>query len=109
MTVDLDLVADPAAELAYRRQIDREAYERGLEDGYAAGAVAMAESYKRGLKRTVAKARLEAARWLVECRSCRTNGRRDGCTRCEIRDRETYADPHPDDYQPTRPRLEAAS
>lgn len=99
MSVDLDLIADPAAEIELRRQLGREAYQAGYDDGYAAGAVAMAEAYKRGLKNTYASARLYAARYTVLCRSCRDSGPRDGCTRCEVRDRETYGKPHTDDFQ----------
>lgn len=101
---------DPAAEMKLRRQLGRESYQAGRADGYAQGVTAMAEAYKRGLKNSYASARREADRWTVLCGSCRRNGRRDDCTRCEVRNRETFGLPHPDDYVPaTRPRLEAAS
>lgn len=99
--IPLDLLPDPAAEAAYRHQLAREEFERGRATGYSEGVIAMAEAYKRGLKNTVASAFLEAERWTVLCRDCRNRGRRrDGCTRCEVRTRETYGDPHPDDYVP---------
>lgn len=104
------VLIDPAAEVELRRQLAREAaadaYERGLVDG----AAAQAASYKRRLLGMYDDARLEALRWTVLCRDCRRNGRRESCTRCEVRDRETFGLPHPDDHIPAISiRLEAAS
>lgn len=93
---------DPSLETAYRNRLVREAYEAGRERGYGEGVEAMAGAYKRGLKRAYVSAQREAARWTVLCRPCRLNGRREGCTRCEIRTPATYGQPHPDDFVPAR-------
>lgn len=98
MSIPLALI-DPAAEAELRRQLGRQMYEAGHDDGFAAGVAAMATAYKRGLKNAYASARLEADRWTVLCRDCRRNGRRDGCTRCRPGTRAEFGAIHPDDYQ----------
>jgi hypothetical protein len=97
VSVDLAL-ADPAAELAYRWQLAREAYRRGVDDGRRAGVAETVDWYKRLLTNTVADAQLEQRRRHLCCGPCRRTGHRHGCPRCEDRGRETYASPHPDDY-----------
>jgi hypothetical protein len=97
----LSILPDHEVEAELRRQIGREMYQRGHDDGYQAGVAAMSTAYKRWLLGEYDHAVLEAARYIVPCRECRRSGRRDGCTRCEVRDRETFGLPHPDDYLPT--------
>lgn len=97
--LSVDALPAPDIEVELRRQLGQESYQLGYEDGYAAGAVAMAESYKAAILRRYADARLEALRWTVLCGRCRRNGRRDGCTGCEVRDPISYGKPHPDDFQ----------
>lgn len=41
---------------------------------------------------------LEARRWHLCCPSCRLGGHRDGCTDCEDRTAETFADPMRGDH-----------
>ena len=41
---------------------------------------------------------LERLRHHVCCGACRRTGHRAGCERCEDRIRETFGQPHPDDY-----------
>lgn len=105
----LAALPDPAAETELLRQIGRDMYERGHNDGYAAGVTAMATAYKRWLLGEYDHAEIERRRWHVCCRRCRREGHRDGCMRCENRTRDTYSDPHVDDYVPGQTRLEAAS
>lgn len=106
----LAALPDPVAEIRIRSQLCREAYELGRGDGFDEGSTAMATAYKRALLGRYAGARTEALRWHVCCRSCRMNGHRDGCTRCEDRARAAAGDPHPDDYVPAEhARLEPAS
>lgn len=95
MTADL---ADTgtAAGLAYRLAV--EAYTAGFGDGRRDGIQDTIDWYKRLLTNTVADAQLEQRRRHVCCGPCRRSGHRPGCTRCEDRSRETYGNPHPDDY-----------
>jgi hypothetical protein len=98
---------DPGAEIRYRFQFAREEYERGRADGWREGredAHREVERDWREMARKVARggpshAELEAHRWHVCCRPCRLGGHRAGCTDCEDRTRETFGEPHPDDYQ----------
>lgn len=95
----LALVADPDAERSYRAVLALEQRRDGYRTGYAAGwlaAIAMVKRVQHGL---VADATIEAARWTVPCRDHRMSGYEDTCERCEIRDRETFGDVHPDDYK----------
>lgn len=93
----LAVLPDPAVEVGYRRQLAREAYERGIADGQRAGFAAAVEGYKRAQQDAVTHLETYARRWRVPCRECRRWGLRDGCSRCEDRIRETYGRPHPDD------------
>jgi len=99
MSAVVDLISDPSAELAYRRVISRDAARDGWRGGYAAGFLAAVEQIKAAQQQAVASLQLEALRNTVLCRSCRTSGRRDDCTRCEVRTRETYGQPHRDDFK----------
>lgn len=97
----LAVIDDPEAETAMRRQLAREAGECTYDVGYRDGVAAMSTAYKRWLLGEYDHTALEGARYTVLCRDCRRNGHRDGCTRCEVRDRETFGLPHADDYVPT--------
>lgn len=99
MTIDQAVIPDPALEVAYRAQLAAEAYQAGHDDGRRDGIADTIAWYKRLLANTVADARLEGSRWHLCCKPCRLNGHRDGCGRCEDRDRETFSLPHPDDFQ----------
>jgi hypothetical protein len=99
MTADLALLADPAAELKLLRQLAAESYRAGVDDGRRAGIADTVDWYKRLLVNTVADAQLEQRRRHVCCGPCRRTGHRHGCTRCEDRSRQTYAQDHPDDYR----------
>lgn len=99
MTIPLALIADPDVEAELRRQLAVEAWQDGYELGLVDGAAAQATAYKRALLGRYRDAQLEAARWTVLCGPCRRNGRRDGCTRCEVRTREDFGRSHPDDFQ----------
>lgn len=98
MSADLAEFINPGAEAAYRHQLAAEMYRAGVEDGRRAGITETIGWYKRLLTNTVADARLERRRWHVCCKRCRLAGCRDGCTRCEDRDRGSYHLPHPDDH-----------
>ncbi len=98
MTIGPQVLPDPALEAAYRRQLAAEAYSAGFDDGRLGGIAEAIGWYKRLLTNTVADARLEQARWHVCCKPCRMRGHRDGCARCEDRNRATYHLPHPDDH-----------
>lgn len=76
---------------------EREAQARA--EGYAE-AVADMKRADRGIVKTWRElSETERARWLRLCGECRrAYGRRPGCQRCEYRTRETYGEPHPDDY-----------
>jgi hypothetical protein len=89
-----------AAEAAYHAQLAREIYRDGFEDGRRAGIADTVAWYKRLLRNTFADAQLEQRRRHVACRYHRRRGCSDNCAckRCEDRGRETYGNPHPDDY-----------
>ena len=99
MTADLAAIADPAAEIEFRRRVAAEAYRNGVDDGRRAGIAETVSWYKRLLTNTVADAQLEQRRRHVCCGPCRRTGHRHGCKRCEDRGRDTYGASHPDDYQ----------
>jgi hypothetical protein len=113
-----DIVAhipDLAVEAEYRRQLCREvgsdAYARGYRDGYERRARVLEVEWPQVVKPALDApdhTEAERRRWHVCCRRCRLDGHRRECLRCEDRTRETYGDPHPDDYVPQM-RLEAAS
>lgn len=99
MTADLALLADPDAEIKLLRQLAAESYRAGVDDGRRAGIADTIDWYKRLLVNTVADARLEQRRRHVCCGPCRRRGHRDGCTRCEDRDRATFGAAHSDDFR----------
>jgi hypothetical protein len=99
VNADLAALINPAAEVAYRRQLAAEAYRAGVDDGRRDGIADTIRWYKALLSNTVADARLEQARWHVCCKPCRMRGHRDGCASCEDRNRDTYRLPHPDDLR----------
>jgi hypothetical protein len=92
------LLDDPLSEVVYRVQLAREQYGIGYAEGWQAGAVAAIADYKAAQHGIYREARLEQRRRHVCCRRCRLRGHRDGCTGCQERDRETYGEPHPDDF-----------
>lgn len=105
----LDTLPDPATETAYRHQLAREAYDAGLADGYRIGYRLGAHDYSADWQQTIlpilervadspAPADRDRRRWHVCCRPCRRTGHQPGCPDCEDRTRDTYSDPHPDDY-----------
>lgn len=104
MNAELVPFADPAAEARYRAVLARESFAAGYAEGLADGAVGAAAAIKAAQHGCYANAQLEARRWHVCCKECRRRGHRDGCTRCEDRDRETFGEPHPDDYNRGDPR-----
>lgn len=95
----LAVLGDPDAESAYRAVIALEARRDGYRTGYAAGWIAAFKAVKRAQHQAVTDLETECERWLVLCGPCRRNGRRERCDRCEHRTRETFGQPHPDDYQ----------
>lgn len=89
---------DPAAETRHWIRIAREHYSSGYDTGYEEGAVAAIEEYKRQQHGLVREAQLEQPRHHVCCGPCRRTGHQPGCSACEDRDRETFGQPHPDDF-----------
>jgi hypothetical protein len=81
-------------------------YERGAEDTYGPAFVDGVASIKRQIRNEVDDFGIEMRRWHVCCRPCRLIDRDHrpcavrwkGCPRCEVRTRETFGLPHPDDY-----------
>jgi hypothetical protein len=74
------------------------AAELHLGDQYAAGWHDGVLAYKRAEHGIVDDLRREAARWHLCCRECRLAKHRPGCMQCQGRTRETFGQPHPDDY-----------
>ena len=99
MATVLAALGDPEAESAYREVIALEQRRDGYRTGYAAGWIAALKAVKRAQHGLVDDARTEAARWTVACRDHRLTGYVENCTRCEVRDRETFGQPHPDDLE----------
>lgn len=97
----LAAMPDPGAEVELRRQLAREAYERGVADGWRQGyeraAADMADQWREPSKRIARGGtpyrELERRRWTV---------------RGDQRDRETFGQPHPDDRIPPSGREAAA-
>jgi hypothetical protein len=89
----VNVLPDFDAEVKLRQQLGREAYQRGYEDGFQDGyerahadmAKAWAEVARPVSKGALTYQELEARRWTL---------------RGEQRTRETFGDPHPDDYIP---------
>ena len=107
MLADLAALIAPEAEVAYRRQLAREAardaYARGYRDGFERGARLLDAEWPAIVAPIVTNrpdhGELERRRLHVCCRACRRAGQhRQGCTTCEDRDRETVGKPHPGDY-----------
>ena len=99
MSAVVAALADPADEVELRRLLAVEFGRDGYRQGYSAGwlaAVAMLKRLQHGL---VAEAAIEVVRWTVSCREHRITGYAGDCPRCEVRTRETFGQPHPDDYQ----------
>jgi hypothetical protein len=95
----------PMVTLAAAQAWAQAAEADALARGYAAGTVAGARALKAQINETVTDWRAHCARWHVCCARCRRAqpGKRNcdktrGCRRCQVRTRETYALPHPDDY-----------
>ena len=92
-------------DLQQQRLLDAErtAYLLGYADGYDQRTSetdrAWAAMPVQRVPEGPALAASEAARFHVCCRACRTGGCRKGCPDCQQRTRETFADPHPDDYE----------
>jgi hypothetical protein len=90
MTADLEALIDPAAEIRYRLQLAREAYQAGMEAGLARVIGADEEAWRAApgrIRVTPAgpvRAEVEARRWAV---------------RGDQRTRETFGLPHPDDFR----------
>jgi hypothetical protein len=108
--VSADLAAlaaliDPAAEVAYRRQLGAEAWRDGWRRGYRHGYERGTRLLEAGWPAVVAPvlwnrpdhADLVVRRWHVCCRPCRLRGHQPGCAQCEDRDRDTFGGPHPGD------------
>jgi hypothetical protein len=80
---------DPEAEVAYRHAMWRDGWDACL-DRFAdliGGRVYPAHPTE-----------IERLRHHVCCGPCRWGGHRAGCERCEDRIRQTFSQPHPDDY-----------
>jgi hypothetical protein len=109
---------------------ERDAYERRItaawHEGFAAGELAHAgdrgagfaagvAALKRQIRGEVEDFQVEMRRWHVCCGDCRRAlppqrrcQKRGGCSRCEVRTRETYGLPHPDDYMGDAANAQAA-
>jgi len=99
MSAVVAALADPSDEVELRRLLAVEFGREQYRGGYAAGWIAAVKSIKAAQHRALADLETECERWLVLCGPCRRNGRRERCPRCEHRTRETFGQPHPDDYQ----------
>lgn len=95
--------------LARALEAERRGYEQGYGHGYqtgnSRGFLAGVASIKRQIRNEVDDFTLEMRRWHVCCGECRRSvpnkrpcDRRDGCRGCQVRTRETFSLPHPDDY-----------
>jgi hypothetical protein len=87
------------AQLELRLEAYREGWQDGARDQYSAGYAAAVGDMKSAQHAVLPELQLEIRRWHVCCRSCRLGGHRDGCTRCEDRTRQTFSNPHSDDYR----------
>jgi len=89
MTADLADLIDPVAEIRYRLQLAREAFQAGVEAGLARVIGADEEAWRVAAGRvrvapaSPTRAEVEARRWKV---------------RGEHRTRETFGRPHRDDF-----------
>lgn len=100
MTADLLALSDERdAQLELRHRAYREGYMDGSRDQWSAGYAAAVGDVKAAQHGIVGALWQERNPWHLCCRACRLRGHRNGCTRCEERTRETFAAPHPDDYQ----------
>ncbi len=87
------------AQLELRHRAYREGFMDGGRDQWSAGYAAAVGDIKRAEHGIVGAQRQQRHPWHLCCRSCRLRGHRNGCTRCEDRTRETFGNPHPDDYR----------
>jgi hypothetical protein len=101
----LDLSDERDAALARLLAVRAAEYARGETDGYERGQVDGVMEFKAYYHGLVEDFAIECRRWHVCCRACRRAipgkrrcDRQAGCPRCQVRTRETYAQPHPDDY-----------
>jgi hypothetical protein len=76
----------------------------GVDEGRALAEAELLEEIgaeKRlqlGIVRALSEAAPPAFRWHLCCKRCRRSRHRPGCRDCEDRTRETFGDPHPDDF-----------
>ena len=91
-------------ELAARLSAWREGFAAGMAEGIdvghglAMGEIAEEKRMQVGIVQALRDSAPPAGRWHVCCRACRLGRHRPGCRRCEDRTRETFGQPHPDDY-----------
>lgn len=93
----IDLPADEEHALCARMAGDLA--DAAYRDGYHLGYVSGVLDVRAAQRSIVRDLDTELERWTVLCRRCRLGGRRDGCRRCQTRDRATFGRPHPDDYE----------
>jgi hypothetical protein len=95
---------EPQVSLGTARQWAAQARADGYTEGWDAGAVAGVAALKAQQHDIVTDWRAYLRCWHVCCRECRRaqpgarRCERQGCRRCQVRTRETYGLPHPDDY-----------
>jgi len=80
----------------------RHARADAYEAGWSAGRLDLIADEKRaqmGIARALRDSAPPPFQWHVCCRACRLGGHRPGCRSCEDRTRETFGEPHPDDYR----------
>lgn len=90
----------PVVTIATARRWAAEAAADAYERGWDEGRVNLIGDEKRAQVALIRLFRESApvGRWLLLCGPCRRNGRRVGCRRCQNRTRETFGQPHEDDF-----------
>jgi hypothetical protein len=94
--------------MSLAEQAWRDGYVAGFWSGHEVGhgqaeheLLELASEEKRlrlGILNALSAAAPPAERWHVCCKRCRLSGHRGGCRSCENRTRETFGQPHADDY-----------